>query len=105
MFEMLIPLQETGGLLEPWSNWQFLDAILRPFLNVMGPAFVIWAIIAFGGSQAIYSRSAAPLAVVTVVVGGVAASVIPGIGLQLMMLLAIAAGATALWSLYRGVVR
>jgi len=101
----LLPLQETGGLLEPWAAFRFLDAIIRPFLGVMGPAFVIWVIIAFGGSQAIYSRSAAPLTVVTVVVGGVAASVIPGVGLQFMMLLAIAAGATALWALYRGVVR
>jgi hypothetical protein len=105
MFEILLPLQETGGLLEPWAEFRFLDAILGPFLKVMGSAFVIWAILMFGGSQAIYSRSVAPLAVVTVVVGGVAATVIPGIGLQYMMLLAIAAGATALWSVYRGVVR
>ncbi|WP_128478093.1 hypothetical protein [Halorussus pelagicus] len=102
MFELL-PLQESGGLLEFWAEGNFIEGIIRTFMNPMGPAFVVWVLVAFGGSFAVYSRSPAPLVVVSVIVGGMAAPVLPGLGSNVLMLIAIGAGASALWTLYQGV--
>jgi len=102
MFEQLIPLQETSGLLKYWANGQFIDGVVKAFTRQMGPAFVVWALVAFGGSYAVYSRSAAPLVVAAVVVGGMAAPVVPGLGNNILMLVSIGAAAAALWSLYQG---
>jgi hypothetical protein len=74
---------------------------LSPFTASMGATFVLFVAFAVGGAMSIYHRSPAPLTVVSVLVGGAAVTVLPALANRLIVLLAIAASAAALFTFYR----
>lgn len=78
-----------------------IGCLVSPYTSALGTLFIVVAAFALGGGLAIYQRSAAPLAVVAVLVGALAIDVLPALAGRATIMLAIAAAGGGLFLIYR----
>jgi hypothetical protein len=99
MFGTLLQIPGPGP--SCFSGGFNIGCLVAPYSAALGTLFVVVAAFALGGGLAIYQRSAAPLAVVAVLVGALSIDVLPAIAGRATIMLAIATAAGALFLVYR----